>query len=106
MSVLVSLVTSPPLLPAVQQLWGDGDHMAEINDMMSEQEAIGGEKAKSVWDLLRDRAVRWQLISMFLVISCMQLIGFNVVRAALCSALCVPGKSNLCKELAMTATLS
>ncbi|NWY38075.1 GTR5 protein, partial [Sylvia atricapilla] len=64
---------------AVKRLWGDGDHMAEINDMMSEQKAIGGEKAKSVWDLLRDRAVRWQLISMFLVISCMQLIGVNVV---------------------------
>ncbi|NXR81902.1 GTR9 protein, partial [Pycnonotus jocosus] len=64
---------------AVQQLWGDGDHMAEINDMLSEQEAIGGEKVKSVWNLVRDRAVRWQFISMFLVISCMQLIGVNVV---------------------------
>ncbi|NXW80471.1 GTR9 protein, partial [Hirundo rustica] len=64
---------------AVKQLWGDGDHMAEVDDMMSEQKAIRGEKAKSVWDLLRDRAVRWQLISLFLVISCMQLIGVNVV---------------------------
>ncbi|NXP34617.1 GTR9 protein, partial [Leiothrix lutea] len=64
---------------AVKQLWGEGDHLAEINDMLSEQKAIGGEKAKSVGDLLRDRAVRWQLISLFLVISCMQLIGVNVV---------------------------
>lgn len=89
--MLVSLVTSP-VLPAVKQLWGDGDHMAEIDDMMSEQKAIRGEKAKSVWELLRDRAVRWQLISLFLVVSCMQLIGTNVVRALLCSALCSPGK--------------
>ncbi|RMC06023.1 hypothetical protein DUI87_17568 [Hirundo rustica rustica] len=66
-------------IKAVKQLWGDGDHMAEVDDMMSEQKAIRGEKAKSVWDLLRDRAVRWQLISLFLVISCMQLIGVNVV---------------------------
>ncbi|NWS92244.1 GTR9 protein, partial [Toxostoma redivivum] len=66
-------------IKAVKQLWGDGDHMAEIDDMMSEQKAIRGEKAKGVWDLLRDRAVRWQLITLFLVISCMQLIGTNVV---------------------------
>ncbi|NXN63141.1 GTR11 protein, partial [Himantopus himantopus] len=64
---------------AVKQLWGDGDHMAEIDDMMAEQEAIHGEKAKSVWDLFRDKAVRWQLITLFLVSSCMQLIGVNVV---------------------------
>ncbi|NWR83469.1 GTR9 protein, partial [Furnarius figulus] len=64
---------------AVKQLWGDGDHMAEIDDMMSEQEAIRGEKAKSVCDLLRDRAVRWQLITLFLLVSCTQLIGANVV---------------------------
>ncbi|NWH57052.1 GTR11 protein, partial [Geococcyx californianus] len=64
---------------AVKQLWGDGDHMAEINDMMAEQEAISGEKAKSVCDLFHDKAVRWQLITLFLVSSCMQLIGVNVV---------------------------
>ncbi|NWY76210.1 GTR11 protein, partial [Erithacus rubecula] len=64
---------------AVQQLWGDGDHMAEIDDMLSEQKAIGGEKAKGMWALLRDRAVRWQLLTLFLLVSCMQLIGASVV---------------------------
>ncbi|XP_030141633.4 solute carrier family 2, facilitated glucose transporter member 11 [Taeniopygia guttata] len=66
-------------IKAVKQLWGDGDHLAEINDMMSEQRAIAGEKVKSVWDLLRDRAVRWQLITLLLVVSCIQLVGANVV---------------------------
>ncbi|XP_076209162.1 solute carrier family 2, facilitated glucose transporter member 11-like isoform X4 [Aptenodytes patagonicus] len=66
-------------IKAVKQLWGDGDHMAEIDDMMAEQEAIRGEKAKSVCDLFRDKAVRWQLITLFLVSSCMQFIGVNVV---------------------------
>ncbi|NWV04779.1 GTR9 protein, partial [Ptilonorhynchus violaceus] len=64
---------------AVKQLWGDGDHMAEIDDMMSEQEAIRGERAKSVCDLFRDRAVRWQLITLSAVGCCMQLVGVNVV---------------------------
>lgn len=83
--------------------------MAEINDMLSEQKAIGGEKAKSIWDLLRDRGVRWQLISLFLVISCMQLIGVNLVRALLGPALCMAdrllSKSDLCRELGMAATV-
>ncbi|NXE81246.1 GTR9 protein, partial [Cochlearius cochlearius] len=65
--------------PAVKQLWGDGDHKAEIDDMMAEQEAIRGEKTKSICDLFRDKDVRWQLITLFLVSSCMQLIGVNVV---------------------------
>ncbi|XP_065707572.1 solute carrier family 2, facilitated glucose transporter member 11-like isoform X1 [Patagioenas fasciata] len=66
-------------IKAVKKLWGDGDHMAEIDDMLAEQEAIHGERAKSVCDLFRDQAVRWQLITLFLVVSCMQFIGINVV---------------------------
>lgn len=70
----------------MKQLWGDGDHMAEIDDMMAEQEAIRGEKAKTICDLFRDKSVRWQLITLFLLASCMQLIGVNVVRVLLFSA--------------------
>ncbi|XP_013029044.2 solute carrier family 2, facilitated glucose transporter member 11-like isoform X1 [Anser cygnoides] len=66
-------------IKAVKQLWGDGDHVAEIDDMTAEQEAIRGEKAKHVCDLFRDKAVRWQLITLFLVSACTQLIGVNVV---------------------------
>ncbi|KAM7004749.1 solute carrier family 2, facilitated glucose transporter member 11-like isoform 2-T2 [Passerculus sandwichensis] len=77
--LLIDLKDKEACIKAVKQLWGDGDHMAEINDMMSEQRAIGGEKAKSVRDLLRDRAVRWQLITLLLVVSCIQLLGANVV---------------------------
>ncbi|KAJ7423368.1 hypothetical protein BTVI_09972 [Pitangus sulphuratus] len=66
-------------IKAVKQLWGGGDHTAEIDDMMSEQETIRGEEAKGVCDLLRDKAVRWQLITLFLVASCTQLNGANVV---------------------------
>ncbi|XP_069726910.1 solute carrier family 2, facilitated glucose transporter member 11-like [Phaenicophaeus curvirostris] len=66
-------------IKAVKQLWGDGDHRAEIDDMMAEQEAIRGEKAKRICDLFHDKSVRWQLITLFLVASCMQLMGVNVV---------------------------
>lgn len=80
------VIFSLPPLSAVKQLWGDGDHMAEIDDMVAEQEAIRGEKAKHVCDLFRDRAVRWQFITLFLVCSCMQLIGANAVCVPLFSA--------------------
>lgn len=60
--------------------------MAEIDDMLAEQEAIHGERAKSVCDLFRDQAVRWQLITLFLIVSCMQFIGINVVCVLLFSA--------------------
>ncbi|KYO31614.1 hypothetical protein Y1Q_0022732 [Alligator mississippiensis] len=64
---------------AMKQLWGDNDHVAEIDDMIAEQEIINGEKAKSVLDLFRDQSVRWQLITVFLVCCCLQLIGTNAV---------------------------
>uniref|UniRef100_A0A672URV6 Major facilitator superfamily (MFS) profile domain-containing protein n=1 Tax=Strigops habroptila TaxID=2489341 RepID=A0A672URV6_STRHB len=73
-------------IKAVKWLWGDGDHMAEIDDMMAEQEATREEKAKSMCDLFRDRPVRWQFITLFLVCSCTQLIGSNVVCVLLFSA--------------------
>lgn len=106
MSVLVSLDQDSsshlPLLAAVKQLWGDGDHMAEIDDMLAEQEAIHGEKAKSVCDLFRDQAVRWQLITLFLVVACMQLLGVNVVCVLLFSAFSIAysflAKSKLCNK--------
>lgn len=60
--------------------------MAEIDDMMAEQEAIHEEKTKSMCDLFRDRSVRWQFITLFLVCSCTQLIGYNVVCVLLFSA--------------------
>lgn len=70
---------------AMKQLWGDNDHVAEIDDMIAEQEIINGEKAKSVLDLFRDQSVRWQLITVFLVCCCLQLIGTNAVSLLLFS---------------------
>ncbi|KFV40995.1 Solute carrier family 2, facilitated glucose transporter member 11, partial [Gavia stellata] len=77
--LLIDKMDKEGCIKAVKQLWGDGDHMAEIDDMMAEQEAIREEKAKNVCDLFHDKAVRWQFITLFLVSSCMQLIGVNVV---------------------------
>ncbi|XP_053308783.1 solute carrier family 2, facilitated glucose transporter member 11-like [Spea bombifrons] len=66
-------------LKAMQMLWGPGDHGSEMDEMLAEKKAIEGEQIKSVKDLLRDRSVRWQMISLVLICGACQLIGINAV---------------------------
>ncbi|KAG8597208.1 hypothetical protein GDO81_002195 [Engystomops pustulosus] len=65
-------------LKAMQQLWGPGEHCAEMGNMFKEKEAVG-EQTKGLKDLLVDRAVRWQMISLLLICGAMQLVGINAV---------------------------
>lgn len=62
----------------MQQLWGPGEHRAEMESMLAEKKAFG-EQIKGVKDLLTDRSVRWQMISLILICGAMQLIGINAV---------------------------
>ncbi|XP_028303634.1 solute carrier family 2 member 9, like 1 [Gouania willdenowi] len=64
---------------ALQNLWGPGDYKQEIDEMLTEQEAIEAVPPKSPLMLLRDRAVRWPLITMCLIYSFNQLSGTNAV---------------------------
>lgn len=74
---MVSLVF---LMPALQTLWGQGDYREEMDEMLAEQVAIEAAPPKSPLQLLRDRTVRWQLISMSIIYSCNQLSGMSAVR--------------------------
>ncbi|XP_069819501.1 uncharacterized protein [Dendropsophus ebraccatus] len=65
-------------LKAMQQLWGPGDHSTELQNMLAEKEVVG-EQSKGLKDLLVDRTVRWQMISLMLICGAMQLIGINAV---------------------------
>ncbi|XP_075131873.1 solute carrier family 2, facilitated glucose transporter member 11-like [Leptodactylus fuscus] len=65
-------------LKAMQQLWGPGEHSMEMENMLTEKEAVG-EQVKSLKDLLVDRAVRWQMITLMLLCAAIQLIGINAV---------------------------
>ncbi|KAM4808095.1 uncharacterized protein WCC33_003115 [Rhinophrynus dorsalis] len=66
-------------LKAMQQLWGPGEHKSEMNAMLAEKNSIVGERVKGVKDLLRDRLVRWQMISLILLCGALQLVGINAV---------------------------
>ncbi|XP_067911336.1 solute carrier family 2, facilitated glucose transporter member 11-like isoform X2 [Heterodontus francisci] len=65
-------------MKALRKLRGEGDLTAEIDEMLEEQTALEGQRAKKLWDLFRDRSVRRQLIITFVLGSAMQLCGNDV----------------------------
>ncbi|XP_071350999.1 solute carrier family 2 member 9, like 1 [Trachinotus anak] len=64
---------------ALQSLWGQGDYKQEMDEMLAEQAAIEAAPPKSLLQLLRDRSVRWQLITMSLIYCCNQLSGMSAI---------------------------
>ncbi|KAI4875096.1 hypothetical protein NFI96_011650, partial [Prochilodus magdalenae] len=62
---------------ALQCLWGPGDYKLEIEEMLVEQAALRGERSKTLLELLRDRSVRWQLLSMFVIFEAVQFSGIT-----------------------------
>ncbi|XP_013988909.1 solute carrier family 2 member 9, like 1 isoform X2 [Salmo salar] len=62
---------------ALQSLWGRGEYKLEMTEMVLEQAAIKGETSKSLLELLRDRSVRWQLITMVVMYGCIQFSGIT-----------------------------
>ncbi|XP_035007677.1 solute carrier family 2 member 9, like 1 [Hippoglossus stenolepis] len=64
---------------ALQSLWGPADYKEEMDEMLTEQAAIEAAPPKSPLQLLSDRTVRWQLISMSLIYTCNQLSGMSAI---------------------------
>nr|XP_057924672.1 solute carrier family 2 member 9, like 1 [Doryrhamphus excisus]XP_057924681.1 solute carrier family 2 member 9, like 1 [Doryrhamphus excisus] len=64
---------------ALQSLWGQGDYTQEMEEMLAEQAAIESARPKSPLLLMRDRTVRWQLITMSIIYICNQLSGMSMI---------------------------
>ncbi|XP_058486566.1 solute carrier family 2 member 9, like 1 [Solea solea] len=64
---------------ALQSLWGKGVYKEEMDDMLAEQAVIEAAPPKTPLQLLRDRMVRWQLVTMVLIYGCNQLSGMSVI---------------------------
>uniref|UniRef100_UPI00398F786F solute carrier family 2, facilitated glucose transporter member 11-like isoform X2 n=1 Tax=Pristiophorus japonicus TaxID=55135 RepID=UPI00398F786F len=62
-------------IKALRRLRGEVDLTAEIDEMLKEQTAVKGQRAKRLWDLFRDVSVQWQLIITFVLGSAIQLCG-------------------------------
>lgn len=65
---------------ALQCLWGPGDYKLEIEDMSEEQAFIGEEHNKSLLDLLKDKHLRWPVLSLLVITGCIQFSGVSAVN--------------------------
>lgn len=65
--------------PALQTLWGDGEYREEMDEMLSEQAALERAPLKSALQLLKDKNVRWQLVSISVIVCCNGLSGVSAV---------------------------
>ncbi|XP_063070998.1 solute carrier family 2 member 9, like 1 [Engraulis encrasicolus] len=66
---------------ALQCLWGPGSYEKEMEEMVAEQKAIGGERSRSLLELLRDRRVRWQILTMLVLHGCIQFCGISALSS-------------------------
>ncbi|NWX73829.1 GTR11 protein, partial [Alca torda] len=62
-------------ISALRKLRGNSDLSAELEEMLAEQAAVKGQRAKNPWELFRNPALRWQVVSIVVLSSAMQLCG-------------------------------
>uniref|UniRef100_A0A4W6C0V5 Solute carrier family 2, facilitated glucose transporter member 5 n=1 Tax=Lates calcarifer TaxID=8187 RepID=A0A4W6C0V5_LATCA len=64
---------------ALKTLWGDKDYSAEVEEMMKEKAALQNVHSHSVMELFQNQTVRWQLLTIFVTFTTLQLCGINAV---------------------------
>ncbi|XP_066466053.1 solute carrier family 2, facilitated glucose transporter member 11-like [Tiliqua scincoides] len=66
-------------LKAMETFWGKGHHQAELDDLRKERATLKSARSKSVWEVVKDPSLRWQLYMLVLTVVTMQLSGINAV---------------------------
>ncbi|NXG66997.1 GTR9 protein, partial [Hemiprocne comata] len=64
---------------ALRRFLGTPDVQGVIEEMKEEQQSLSSVEMVSVWQLLRDRSVRWQTLSVVVVNAGMQLSGIDAI---------------------------
>ncbi|XP_034457985.1 solute carrier family 2 member 11, like isoform X2 [Hippoglossus hippoglossus] len=64
---------------ALKRLWGDKDYTFEVEEMMKEKAAMQGVRNHSIMELIQNKNVRWQLITILITFIGLQLCGINAV---------------------------
>ncbi|XP_032054572.1 solute carrier family 2, facilitated glucose transporter member 11-like [Aythya fuligula] len=64
---------------AIRQLWGEGHHQAEIDDIMKEKATMKNTKILSVLELMKEPAFRWQLYMIIILSATVQLSGISAI---------------------------
>ncbi|XP_061076856.1 solute carrier family 2 member 9, like 1 [Conger conger] len=79
--LLIDKHNEPMCRDALQTLWGEGDMKMEIAEMLAEQDAIKGQSSQSLLQLLTDRRVRWQVLSILVINVGIQFCGISAISA-------------------------
>ncbi|KAJ8379848.1 hypothetical protein SKAU_G00006260 [Synaphobranchus kaupii] len=64
---------------ALRWLWGKDDVKLELEDMAKERSCMQGQKTKTVFDVLRSRSVRWQLLALIIPCAGVQFSGVTAL---------------------------
>ncbi|XP_019937450.2 solute carrier family 2 member 11, like [Paralichthys olivaceus] len=64
---------------ALKRLWGDKDYTREVEEMMKEKAAMQNVRNHTVMELIQNQNVRWQLITILITFTGLQLCGINAV---------------------------
>ncbi|XP_038619100.1 solute carrier family 2, facilitated glucose transporter member 11 isoform X2 [Tachyglossus aculeatus] len=64
---------------AVQQLWGAGDHKAEVEDMRKEQAGLSGARPRGPLQLLREHSLRRPITITLILGTALQFSGINAI---------------------------
>ncbi|KAM9841681.1 solute carrier family 2 member 11, like [Aulostomus maculatus] len=64
---------------ALNKLWGNNDYSTEVEEMLEEKSALQGIRSHSVVELIKNPTVRWQLLTVCVAFSSLQLCGINAV---------------------------
>ncbi len=72
---------------ALRRLWGNKDHSKEVEEMLEEKAALQGVRNRSVMELIRTTSIRWQVLTIFITYTSMQLCGINSVSDMIYSTL-------------------
>ncbi|XP_069476011.1 solute carrier family 2, facilitated glucose transporter member 11-like isoform X2 [Ambystoma mexicanum] len=66
-------------MKAMKKLWGDGNHQAEIEDLINEQNSRKNTKIQSFLEIMQDRSLRLQLCVLTVLIITLQFGGANAI---------------------------
>ncbi|NWI94178.1 GTR7 protein, partial [Pitta sordida] len=69
-------------LKAMKQLWGEGNYQTEFDDLMKEKSVTKGTKIMNVLEVLRERSVYPQLLTLLLLLLSLQLCGLKIFQTA------------------------
>ncbi|KAM4710059.1 solute carrier family 2, facilitated glucose transporter member 11-like isoform 2-T2 [Discoglossus pictus] len=73
--LLIDLKDKDSCVSALQRFRGHCDLSSEMEEMLAEQEASKGQTPKSLCELIHEPALRWQLLTIVVLSSAMQLCG-------------------------------